>query len=190
MPDNYYSTKKSVEEYIKMAEGYNGKGLIDKLKKFLPSQATLLEIGSGPGTDLEILKKDFIVTGSDLSKEFLKYLNTRMPRVEFLELNAVTLLTDKTFDGIYSNKVLHHLSDSELSTSIKRQYETLTPGGIICHSFWKGEGSEYYNKMLVNYLNSKKIERLLKNYFDIHLLESYTEFENNDSLLVIAKKSH
>jgi len=39
--------------------------------------------------------------------------------LDYLNLNATTLETNKIFDGIYSNKVLHHLKDAALRTSIK-----------------------------------------------------------------------
>jgi 2-polyprenyl-3-methyl-5-hydroxy-6-metoxy-1,4-benzoquinol methylase len=59
-------------------------------------------------------------------------------------MDASKLETELAFDGIYSNKVLHHLNNEELKNSVKRQSEILNPKGIICHSFWKGEGSEIF----------------------------------------------
>jgi len=188
MNNEYYKTKESVEEYIKMAEGINGEKLIEKLKSFLPANSFLLEIGSGPGTDWKILSKYFEVIGSDYSTEFLKLLISNNPDTEFLELDAVTLKTDKKFDGIYSNKVLQHLKDEEIEASIKRQFEILNPDGIICHSFWKGEGSEIYNGLFVNYQSASSIKNLFGNDFEILLIEDYKEFENNDSIQLIGKK--
>jgi len=71
MKGEYYKTKESVEEYIKLAKDVNGKQLIEKFKQILPSNSTVLEIGSGPGTDWEILNKFYDVTGSDNSNVFL-----------------------------------------------------------------------------------------------------------------------
>ncbi len=188
MSTNYYKTKESVEEYIHLAKDVNGGELIKKLKKYLPSNSTLLEIGSGPGTDWNILNEDYQVTGSDNSKEFLSHLKSSNPKGQFIELDAITLNTHETFDGIYSNKVLHHLEDDELQSSIKRQFEILSTNGIICHSFWKGEGSEVFKGMFVNYHTEAELRELFEPNFDILLLESYAEFEEGDSLLLIAKK--
>jgi len=44
------------EQYIKMAEGYDGGELIEKLKKFLPINSTILEIGMGSGKGFENIK--------------------------------------------------------------------------------------------------------------------------------------
>ncbi len=188
MSTNYYKTKESVEEYISLSQDVNGGELIKKLKNFLPSNSTLLEIGSGPGTDWRILNKDFKVTGSDSSKDFLSHLKSKNPNGTFIELDAVTLNSPETFDGIYSNKVLHHLDDNELIDSIKKQFDIVNSDGIICHSFWKGEGSEVFKGMFVNYHTEAELKELFEPYFDILLLESYAEFEEGDSLLLIGKK--
>lgn len=184
----YYNTRDSVEEYIRLAKGYDGKQNITLLKEFLPSGSELLEIGSGPGTDWQILNKFYKVLGSDLSKEFLKHLRATYPGGEFIELDATTLETDRTFHGIYSNKVLHHLEDEDLEASVKRQFEILNPGGIVCHSFWKGEDSEIYNDLFVNYQLESGIRALFQDTFDTLLVKFYKEFEEGDSILYIGKK--
>lgn len=145
-------------------------------------------MGSGPGTDWKILNDLYHVIGSDNSIEFLNHLINDNPNGEFLELDAITLKTDKKFDGIYSNKVLHHLSDSELIESVKRQYENLNPNGIICHSFWKGEGSEIFKGLFVNYHTSLEVNEIFKNHFEILTIDEYKEFEEDDSLLLIGVK--
>ena len=188
MSDTYYKTKESVEEYINLAKDVNGGELIEKLKKFLPPNALLLEIGSGPGTDWNILNDTYTVVGSDNSTEFLNHLTANNPDGDFFELDATTLDTDKKFDGIYSNKVLHHLKDEELEASVKRQYEILNSNGIICHSFWKGEGSEIFKGLFVNYHSETALNKYFKDHFEILLLEPYKEFEEGDSLLLIGKK--
>jgi hypothetical protein len=103
-------------------------------------------------------------------------------------LDAVTLKTKNRFDGIYTNKVLHHLKDDELSTSIKRQFDLLNSDEIVCHSFWKGEGSEVFKSLFVNYHDASNLKDSFENYFEVLLIEEYKEFEGNDSLLLIGKK--
>lgn len=189
MKGEYYKTKESVEEYIKLAQDVNGGKLINKLREFLPENSSLLEIGSGPGTDWKILNGTYKVTGSDNSTEFLKHLSLKNPNGDFIELDASTLNVDKKFGGIYSNKVLHHLSDNELVESIKRQSEILNPNGIICHSFWKGEGDEVFKGLFVNYFNETNLKKFFADYFELLVLTDYAEFEKGDSLLLIARKN-
>lgn len=188
MQEKYYHTKESVKEYIKAAEGYNGNNLIEKLVHFLPKGATLLEFGSGPGKDWKTLSEYYKVTGSDFSEEFLTHLRTQNPKETFLKIDASEINTDKTFDGIFSNKVLHHLSNEQLKQSIARQSEILTPNGIICHSFWKGKGDEEFKGMYVNYHEKNGLQKVFEDHFDILVLELYKEFEENDSILIIALK--
>lgn len=188
MEGDYYKTKESVKEYIHLAKDVNGAELIDKLLKILPAKSEVLEIGSGPGTDWGILSRSYQVTGSDNSAEFLNHLKTANPEGEFLELDAVTLDIDRQFDGIYSNKVLHHLNDDELAKSIVSQDQILKPGGIICHSFWKGKGSEIFKGLFVNYHNERSLKTVFSRNFEILAIDSYKEFEDGDSLLLLAKK--
>lgn len=188
MEGAYYKTKESVEEYIRLAKDVSGKQLIEELKRVLPPNSVLLEIGSGPGTDWKILNELYNVIGSDNSTEFLNYLMNENSSGEFLELDAITLETDKYFNGIYSNKVMHHLSDSEFVDSIKRQYDVLKSDGIICHSFWKGDGSENFKGLFVNYHTEVGLKRFFSHYFEILSIKNYKEFEDDDSLLLIAKK--
>ncbi len=188
MEGDYYKTKDSVNEYIHLAKDVSGKELIEKLKQFLPLHSSLLEIGSGPGTDWRILNKLYKVIGSDNSIEFLNHLINENPTGTFLELDALSLLSEKKFDGIYSNKVLHHLTDNELLLSIKRQHELLDSNGIICHSFWKGKGSEVFKGLFVNYHSESSLNESFNNYFEILSIEDYKEFEDADSLLLIGKK--
>lgn len=188
MKDNYYHTKESVEEYIDLAKDVDGKDLIEKLKLVLPSNSQILEIGSGPGTDWKILSTTFRVIGSDNSSLFVDHLRKNNPSGKFVELDAITLNTKLKFECIYSNKVLHHLRDSELVESINNQYKILKAGGIICHSFWNGEGSEIFKGMYVNYQSEKTLREMFKNYFEILSIEYYKEFEESDSLLIIGRK--
>lgn len=190
MSTNYYQSKESVDGYLKAAAEVNSKPLIEKLKGFLATGSTLLELGSGPGTDWQILNETYKVVGSDNSSEFLNHLKTENPDATFLDLDAVTIKTEQQFDGIYSNKVLHHLEDDELEKSITAQLKILKPDGIICHSFWKGEGTDMFNGMYVNYHTSAELKKLFEANFEILLLEEYTEFEDNDSLVLIARKSN
>lgn len=186
---DYYHTKESVDQYIAAAEGFDGSELINELKKHLLEGMSVLEIGSGPGTDFEILMSDYTVVGSDFSNEFISRLNRRFPSEQFLNLDATTLKTDMKFDAIYSNKVLQHLSNEQLEMSIESQLGRLNPKGIVCHSFWKGEGSESFEGSLVNYQTKDSLLSFFNERFTILHLEEYKEFEENDSILLIAQLS-
>ena len=187
MDFDYYKTKESVDEYINLAKDVNSAGIIEMLKMHLPKNSTLLELGTGPGTDYKLLHSFYEVTGSDNSNEFLNRLQANIPSGSFIELDAETLNTERKFDGIYANKVLHHLSDEELAASVKRQHAILNKDGIVCHTFWKGEGNESFKGMFVNYHLENEIEQFFTPQFETLVLESYKEFEAGDSVVFIGK---
>lgn len=184
----YYDTKKGISEYSNRSQKWGGTKLIKILKKYLPKNSTLLEIGIGPGRDFDILKKIYIATGSDHSKAFLEQYKKQNKKVELLKLDAITLKTDKKFDGIYTNKVLQHLTKRELKKSIKRQKEILNPGGIAFHSFWKGNKTEHKRGLRFVYYQINHIKKIIGTNFKILEIKTFSEMEKNDSIYVVLKK--
>ena len=185
----FFDTEKGVNEYIKMAEGYDGAELIIILEDFISKNSTVLEIGMGPGIDLDILNKKFTVTGSDNSQIFLDRYKKQNPTADLLKLDAVTLSTDRTFDCIFSNKVLHHITREDLKKSLQRQKEILNSNGIAFHSFWRGNKDENYDGLLFTKYQTESLKELIGDLFDILKIEKYTEMEKEDSIYVVLKKS-
>lgn len=185
--ENFYENTKNVDDYIQMAEGYDGKEIILKLDEFLSEKATVLELGMGPGVDLELLAKRYSATGSDLSQEFLNRYLKKDPKADLLLLDAIHLNTERTFDCIYSNKVLHHLTLTELEKSLLHQTLRLNDGGLICHSFWKGTEEMEIKGMYFKYHEQETLIDVFEMNYEVVLCEVYTELEENDSILVIAK---
>ncbi len=184
----FFDTEQGVSEYIKLAEGYDGAELIKILQKVLPEKSTILELGMGPGKDLDILSKFFKATGSDSSQVFLDKYKQENPNVDLLKLDAVTIPTDRIFDCIYSNKVLHHLTRKELKESFQRQKEVLNSNGIAFHSFWKGDKDENYDGLLFTKYQIDGLKEIIGDTFDVLKIEEYTEMEKNDSIYVILRK--
>lgn len=184
---NFYNDPESVKGYIEMCDGYDGSNIYHVLRQHLPENSSLLELGSGPGFDIEYLKSIYSVTGSDLSEEFLKVCKQRHPEVSFLKLSALKLELAEKFDCIYSNKVLHHLTEDELKESLEQQLKILSPNGLLAHSFWLGEEDQVIKDMLFTYYKKEKLLHILSEYFEILSTLNYEEFEEDDSLFVIAR---
>ena len=183
-----YNTKKGVEEYIKITKSYDGTELIKILQKYLPANSTVLELGMGPGKDLTILRKKYAVTGSDNSQIFLDRYKKQNPDADLLKLDAVTLITNRTFDCIYSNKVLHHLTTSDLKTSLKKQKEILNPNGILFHSFWRGNKTETIDGLLFVYYELDTLRDIFELDFEILEIKIYTEAKKDDSIYAVLKR--
>jgi len=182
---NYYTDPANVKQYIDMAEGFDGRELIVNFKKHLAKGCTVLELGMGPGKDLDMLAREYEVTGSDLSGIFLDLYRKSHKDADLLLLDAVTIETDREFQGIYSNKVLHHLTKEELARSFLRQREVMEVHGIALHSFWKGSEVERYGEMLAVQHESGDLIELLPDSFRVLELSVYTEMDPDDSLCLI-----
>ena len=50
----FYDDEKTALQYIAMAEGYDGRELVEVLELHLPAAASVLELGMGPGVDLDL----------------------------------------------------------------------------------------------------------------------------------------
>ncbi len=182
----YFQQQKNVLKYIKMAEGYDGKELIEILKRILNYGSTILELGMGPGKDLDILSSDYIVTGSDNSKIFLELY--RKKNTDLLLLDAISIETERKFDCIYSNKVLIHLTKPELIKSLKRQWYVLNPEGLVFHSFWKGNRTEEMHGLRFTYYLENQLLDLFKDIYEVLEIKSYDELEKDDSIYVLGRK--
>jgi len=184
---SFYDDPENVKKYIQMCEDYDGINIYQSLSKHLPVKSTLLELGSGAGLDVEYLKKHYSVTGSDLSDEFLNICKNKHLEIHFLKLNVLKLEVDDRFNCIYSNKVLHHLTEKELIQSLEQQVKALTPNGLIAHSFWLGEENQEMNGLLFTYYNKEHLLSIITESFEILSTLGYKEFEEGDSLFVIAR---
>ena len=184
----YYDEKKNVESYVKMAEGYDGRELVEILQKYLKPGSTVLELGMGPGVDFELLSEHFQVTGSDYSSAFLERYWQKNPDADLLSLNAVTMEIDRQFDCIYSNKVLHHLTREELKTSLQKQAHVLNKHGILLHSFWAGDKEESHVGLRFVYYTKKELRKLIGDEYEVLEAKEYTEMGKNDSIYLILRK--
>jgi 2-polyprenyl-3-methyl-5-hydroxy-6-metoxy-1,4-benzoquinol methylase len=184
----YFDSEKNVLEYIKMVNGYDGRELIKELRSYLKEGSTVLEIGMGPGTDLDILKKYYCVTGSDSSEIFINRYKKKHPNADVLVIDAKEMEIDRKFDCIYSNKVLIHLTKDECIDSLKKQKKVLNPKGILFHSFWHGEKIEKHHGLLFTYYTEDELRSIVKDDYKILKIQKYMEFEKEDSLYVILQR--
>lgn len=186
----FYDSKENVEQYIEMAEGFDGHMLIEILKNYLAPGSRVLELGMGPGKDMDIMSGYYSVTGSDHSCIFVeRYLNAH-PDADLLVLDAADINTKRSFQGIYSNKALIHLTREGLAKSLQRQLEILEPGGIALHSLWYGEGDEELSgERFVCLYQEKELESMIPNGLKIREIKRYKEFEENDSIYMVLEKS-
>lgn len=183
----FFDTKEGVQQYIDMAQGFDGRKLIDFLRKHLPEGSSILELGMGPGKDVDILSQYFQVVGSDYSQLFTDRYLLDHPKADVVVLDAITLETSRRFDAIYSNKVLHQFSREDVRQSLKNQHRALNPGGLALHSLWFGDTCEQYGDMLAQHYTLDSFSTLLGDHFELVDHYIYEEMEADDSLCVLLK---
>ena len=185
----YYHDPQNAKSYAAMCEGYDASAQLEILSKVLPREATVLELGSGPGNDLKLLAARYEVTGSDYSPAFVHMLKARFPNQTILKLNAISIATDGLFDGIYSNKILQHLNDDELADSFRRQAQLLNQGGIVFHLIWRHiESPGGDNDLLFKPRSLSQMTAAMGDDFELLEALDFGEFEDEDSLAILARK--
>ena len=184
----YFDSEKNVNDYIKMVEGYDGTELINELRSYLKEGSTVLELGMGPGVDLDILAKYYKVTGSDSSKIFVERYKKLNPDADVFVLDAKNMELDRKFDCIYSNKVLIHFTKEECRQSLKKQKTLLNKKGILFHSFWHGDMVENHHGLLFTYYLEDELRAMVKDDYDILKIGKYMEFEKDDSIYLILQR--
>lgn len=188
---NFYFKKENVKNYQEMLKGYDNSEVVAMVKKHLPTQSSLLELGSGTGADLVQLAEDYQVTGSDFSPLFVEAFKAQHPEIQMIQLDARTLEITDTFDCIYSNKVLYHLSKSDFKKSLGKQAELLNEEGIIFMTLWYGEYREERmpeEELIFSYYTDADIKQIIPQSLEVESIKRYTEAEADDSLVVILKK--
>lgn len=185
----FWDDRENVDQYIEMAAGYDGRELVEILKGYLPVGSSVLELGMGPGVDLDILARYFHATGSDNSRIFIEMYRKNHPDADLLRLDAETLETDRTFDCIYSNKVLMHLSKDAIRRSFRKQRQLLSDHGIALHTFWFGQGEEHHQGLRFVYFDEHTLSDIAGPGYEVIETKRYTEMEESDSLYLLLRKT-
>jgi len=175
-------------EYRNTSTGQDGRKLIEILKKYLTEKSTLLILGLGSGRDFELLSKNYKVTGSDFSKLLLSMYQNNNPETDLIVLDPADPKTDRTFDCIYSNKVLNQMDESDFANSLEKQLLLLNKNGFVIHSFWSGTKQENHHGLKWAYYTEDKIISLIPDEFEIVELSSYKEKLDYDSIYMILRK--
>jgi len=183
----YYEDPRNVAGYSQFNPEHDGTLLVDALQAYLDPGATVLELGMGPGKDFELLSERYEVVGSDFSNAFLAYVRDRHPQAELMLLDALTVETERKFDAIFSNKVLVHMSEDELSQSFARQHEVLNEHGLMLHSFWYGEEEKSFGALTLRRRNEAHLKRMLEARFDILLMKRHAKMKVGDSIYFVAR---
>jgi SAM-dependent methyltransferase len=94
---------------------------------------TLLNLGCGGGHNDYTLKKEFKITGVDVSQAMLKLARGLNPEVRYLPGDMRTLRLDETFDAVLiADSINYMLTEKDLRAAFLTAFAHLKPGGVFC----------------------------------------------------------
>jgi SAM-dependent methyltransferase len=113
----------------------------DRFVELVGAGATVLELGSGPGTDADRLEGlGLRVLRSDATRAFADRLRALGHPVLDLDVRRDPL--PQGVDGVFANAVLLHLDRDDLLAALLRLRAALVPGGVLACSLKEGDGEE------------------------------------------------
>ncbi|MCK5677882.1 MAG: class I SAM-dependent methyltransferase, partial [Flavobacteriaceae bacterium] len=140
----------------------------------------ILDLGCGSGQlTNEISKSGANVIGIDNSKKMINDAQTKYPDLKFLVKDAANFQLNKLYDAIFSNAVLHWVTDSE--NAIISMNNNLKNGGRVVVEFG-GKGNV---KTIIESIKKALLERgyvkntNIKNWFFPSISEYTSLLEKN-----------
>jgi len=151
--------------------------LKELINKYSSNVISLLELGCGTGSILEVLSRDYDVTGVDLSEEMLKIARRKNAGVSLSKQSIVDFKLNKKFDAIICvyDTVNHLTKFSDWKKLFENIYKHLNQSGIFLfdiNTISKLDNlaylSSFVEKFNENYLVID-VKKLGKNLYDWEL---------------------
>ncbi len=93
---------------------------------------TLLDIGCGGGKNILNLKREFSVTGLDLSPTMLAQAEELNPECAFIQDDMRTFRLDQTFDAILMDDAISYMNcRKDFEAALRTAYAHLNAGGVM-----------------------------------------------------------
>lgn len=193
----------TVDEYISYNDSRHPMKAADLFLPHLHKNAYILDLGCGPGRDTKIFtNKGFQVTGIDLSRNMIKAAKEKCVNATFHVMNMEKLeFTDETFDGIWANSSLLHISKKNIPKVLGEVYRILKVGGIFYLSLKQGDGERIVSdqrytetEKFFSYFRAEEMETLLKEA-GLVITESYVDtalnsYKTHPLLRIYCKKQY
>lgn len=103
-----------------------------RFSSLLKKNSRVLDLGCGPGRDLDVFSNDgHIATGIDLNEDFVEMAKSRHNVIHADMRELPTLFSDSSFNGIWAQASLVHLSHEEATSVVADCFRLLHPEGIF-----------------------------------------------------------
>lgn len=137
--------ERHVDRYLSGTPKDSPAAVVEALQDFadaLPAGGAVLEIGSGPGRDADLLESlGVTVHRSDATAAFVARLREEGHTAEVL--NVIHDRLGGPYDGVMALAVLLHLDRDDLPLALRNIASALAPGGRFLCSLMEGAGEEW-----------------------------------------------
>jgi 2-polyprenyl-3-methyl-5-hydroxy-6-metoxy-1,4-benzoquinol methylase len=149
------ANRRTVDSYERIARDYaddtapgpNGTGGVDgdglrRLVAAVPAGGTVLEVGSGPGWDADLVEAQGLsVRRTDITTAFIDLQAARGKVVDRLDVTTDDL--GGPYDAVLALAVLQHVERAQLPAVLGRIAGALAPGGAFLVSVREGDGEQW-----------------------------------------------
>jgi SAM-dependent methyltransferase len=120
---------------------------IDAAISELPTDASILELGSGFGRDAQYIQTHgYSVHCSDAVEGFVSLLQQK--GLDAQKLDAIADPLPGTYDLVFADAVLLHFTRSDTALLLKKVHAALTTNGRFAFSVKRGDGEEWSDEKL------------------------------------------
>lgn len=150
------------EQYHRFRDNGKFNQQLQEFSELLPASGKVLDAGCGVGkpTSEFLAKRDFDVTGVDISKNMVDLAKENVPAAKFYQRNIVSLdFPANAFDGIMCVYTLWHIPRKHHPTIIQNFHRMLKDEGILALNtgVYESEGvSEFFGEPMLWSTNDPK----------------------------------
>lgn len=144
--------------------------LEDALKKLDLQSGTFLDLGTGPGTQaVELAKKGFLVTGTDISGDAIANASKLSDKVEFVQDDILHSGLTRQFDLIFDRGCFHTLSEENRGKYVDTVRRLLKKEGLLFLKCFSNKNPD--SDRGPYHFSKKMIERIFGGHFIIESME-------------------
>ena len=141
--------------------------------RYLPEQASILDLGCGSGRDiLAFKKKGYQVEAIDYSAELVKKAR-ELTNIEVRQQSFYDLAENNKYDGIWACASLLHCERDRLTEVLGLIVKALKPNGVCYMSFKYGNTDREKEGRSFTDLNEQQVHDLLKQIDQALLLQQW-----------------
>jgi 2-polyprenyl-3-methyl-5-hydroxy-6-metoxy-1,4-benzoquinol methylase len=156
------SYEESARQYDTLVDPKRPPHIQDALRRLvlcLPPGGSVLEIGSGPGRDADVVESlGAVVRRTDAAQAFVDLMAERGKQAD--RLNVITDDLGGPYDGVLAMAVLIHVGRESIDAVLRKIHAALKPGGAFLVAMRKGEGETSGNYHTVHWSGDRFAARL------------------------------